>query len=214
MSRLLLGAVLLATLLATMAALEAPGVRAQSLTPSPTPRTGIPTPPHALPVIGGGLFPSGEFTVVQAAAIDRPDYVNYLIEAGSDPDSVDKDGRTGLIYAAMSNDSEIAQTLITHGAKLNPRDKLGYTALHWAAQRGSIAIMKLLLAAKALVDPANDQGVTPLMLAASNGNANAVRLLLQNHADPAKADYSGRDAIGWAGNRTAVLELLKNAAAH
>src|SRR5579863_1525078 len=100
MSRLLLGAVLLAAM-----ALEAPGIRAQSLTPSPTPRTGIPTPPHALPVIGGGLFPSGELTVVQAAAMDRPDYVNYLIEAGSDPDSVDKDGRTGLIYAAMSNDS-------------------------------------------------------------------------------------------------------------
>lgn len=206
MSRLLLSAVLIAAI----AALQAPGVRAQSLTPSPTPRTGIPTPPHALPVIGGSLFPSGEFTVVQAAAMDRPDYVNYLVESGSDLDSVDKDGRTGLIYAAMSNDSAIAQTLIGHGAKLNPRDKLGYTALHWAAQRGSIAIMKLLLAAKALVDPANDQGVTPLMLAANAGNANAVRVLLQNHADPAKADYSGRDAVGWAGNRTAVLELLKN----
>ena len=206
MFRRWLGAVLLLTMAAGQSAF------AQST--SPTPLTGIPTVPKSLPVIGGSPLPSTGFSVASAAAIDRPDYVNYLIESGNSPDDVDREGRTGLMYAAMSNYADIARTLIDHAAKLDLRDKLGYTALHWAAERGSVEIMRLLLAAKAFVDAANSQGITPLMLATSSGNVNAVRLLLQNHADPHKQDYTGRDAFGWAGNRAGVLALLKNVAPH
>jgi len=178
-----------------------------------TPWTGLPTVPKTLPVIGGTPFPIQGYTVPSAAATDKPDYVNYLIASGNSPDDTDKEGRTGLMYAAMSNYADIAETLIEHAAKLDLRDNLGYTALHWAVQRGNTAIMRLLLAAKAFVDPQNAQGITPLMLATSNGNVMAVRLLLQNHADPLKQDYTGRDALGWAGDRAAIVELLKNAKA-
>lgn len=190
--------------------LPAPGASAQ--TAQPTPLSGIPSVPKTLPVIGGSIFPStGNLNVVGAAAIDRPDYVNYLISTGDSPDDTDKDGRTGLIYAAMSNYADIAQTLISHAAKLDLRDNFGYTALHWATERGNVAIMRLLLAAKALVDAPNTQGITPLMLASSKGNVPAVRLLLQNRADPHKADYTGRDAFGWAGNRSVIVALLNDA---
>ncbi len=201
----------IAGLLLAMAGLAASHALAQ--TKPPTPYTGIPEVPKTLPVIGGSPLPTAEYTVVNAAVNDRADYVNSLIAQGSDPDATDRDGRTGLIHAAMSNYADIAQALIDHAAKLDLRDKLGYTALHWAAQRGSIAIMHLLIAAKAYVDAQNQQGITPLMLAASSGNAMAVRLLVQNRADPLKQDYTGRDAFGWAGNRTAIVEMLKAAAA-
>ena len=194
------------------AGLAAPGALAQ--TNQPTPLTGIPSVPKTLPVIGGSVFPSQNINVVTAASIDRADYVNYLISTGSSPDDSDKDGRTGLIYGAMSNYADIVQTLIDHAAKLDLRDKFGYTALHWAAERGNVAIMKLLLAAKALVDVPNAQGITPLMLASNSGNVPAVRLLLQNRADPHKADYTGRDAVGWAGNHSAIVTLLNDAASH
>jgi ankyrin repeat protein len=117
-------------------------------------------------------------------------------------------------YLAGDRRRRVSHGLIDHAAKLDLRDKLGFTALHWAAERGRVEVMRLLLAARALVDVQNTQGITPLMLAASSGNVGAVRLLLQNRADPLKQDYTGQDAFGWAGNRTAVIDLLKNAAAH
>ena len=204
MFRLLLGAVLLV-------AMAAPGAQtALAQAKPPTVLSGVPDVPKTLPIIGGNPFGTADNSVASASASDKPDDVTYLIAVGNSPDEVDQQGRTGLMYAAISNYSNIAQTLISHAAKLDLRDKLGYTALHWAAEHGSIEIMRLLLAAKAMVDPQNSQGITPLMLAAANGNIPAVRLLLQNHADPSKQDYTGRDAIGWAAGHSAIAALLKN----
>ncbi len=202
MFRLAIGAVLLVLL-----AVAGVGNASAQVAP-PTPLTGTPTVPKTLPVIGGTPFASDSANVAIASAAENADNVTTLIAIGASPDDVDKNGRSGLIYAALSNSASIAQTLIDHGAKLDLRDKLGYTALHWAAERGSIAVMHLLLAARALVDAPSFQGITPLMLAARSGNVAAVRLLLQNHADPTKQDYTGRDAEGWAANRGAVVQLL------
>ncbi len=177
----------------------------------PTPLTKLPTVPHTLPVIGGDPFPADASRVAIASATNKPDDVTMLVANGNSPDDADKQGRTGLIYAAISNYVGVAQTLLSHGAKINLRDNFGYTALHWAAERGSIEVMRLLLAAAALVNVQDQQGVTPLMLAAQNGNVGAVRLLLQNHADPTVRDYTGRDAAGWAMNRPAVVQLLSRA---
>jgi ankyrin repeat protein len=208
MLRLVQGAVLLVA----MAGLGTQSAFAQAS--PPTPLTGIPTVPRTLSVTGGGGFPAADNSVVVASATNRLDYVNLLISSGNSPDDVDKEGRTGLMYAAMSNYADIARVLVDHAAKLDIRDKLGFTALHWAAERGSVEIMRLLLAARAFVDAQNTQGITPLMLASSSGNAGAVRLLLQNSADPLKQDYTGNDAFGWAGNHTAIVDLLKHATAH
>lgn len=201
MFRLLAGAVLLVLPLACAA-----GPAVAQVAP-PTPMTGLPTVPKTLPVIGSGLNPDAT-NVALASAADNADHVTTLIAIGASPDDVDKNGRSGLIYAALSNSSRIAQTLLDHGATVDQRDKFGYTALHWAAEHGSVAVMRLLLAARALVDAQSLQGITPLMLAARNGNLAAVRLLLQSHADPAKQDYTGRDAEGWAQNRPPILQLL------
>jgi ankyrin repeat protein len=67
-----------------------------------------------------------------------------------------------------------------------------------------------LLDAKSPIDAQNRQGMTPLMMAANNGRTDAVKLLLKYKADTGKEDYTGRDALGWAGNKTAVVQLLKN----
>jgi len=47
------------------------------------------------------------------------------------------------------------------------------------------------------------------MLAVSRGQAQVVRLLLQNGADPAKQDYTGRDATGWAAGKPNILQILR-----
>jgi uncharacterized protein len=101
------------------------------------------------------------------------------------------------------------EALLYYKAEVDPRDQFGNTPLHWAAQRGNTAVLQMLIGAKAAIDPQNRQGVTPLMMAAKAGNIPAVRLLLKNGADPHRADFTGRDAIGWADGKPAIVQLLR-----
>jgi ankyrin repeat protein len=172
------------------------------------------TTPNSTPTIpfGGIHTPTNSGKVATAASLNNAQDVLSYITDGESPNEADYQGHTAFMYAAMSNNTLITRILLDHGARVELKDKLGNTALHDAAQRGSIDVMRLLIAAKAPIDAQNREGVTPLMLAANSGRSDVVALLLQNGADPAKQDYTGRDAAGWAGNKVAVVQLLKNPA--
>ena len=75
-------------------------------------------------------------------------------------------------------------------------------------------MVKLLLDAGAAADPTNKNGVTPLMMAAGRGNLEIVRALLDKGANPSRTDFTGRDALGWAGDsrRPIVVQALQRAA--
>ncbi|HLI22556.1 MAG TPA: ankyrin repeat domain-containing protein [Stellaceae bacterium] len=176
--------------------------------PPPTPFTGIPTVPKTLPLLGSA---SADGRVLAAAEQGNADQIAWIMAAGGNCDEADSEGHTALMHAAMANYTAVATALIAHGAQLDLRDRLGDTALHWAAQSGSTGVLRVLLAAHATVDIADGKGQTPLMLAARNNHPDAVRLLLQYHADPRKADYTGRDAIGWAQNFPRIQALMQNA---
>ena len=158
-----------------------------------------------------GVDMSGLYTIAGAASRDKTDDVIRQLQDKKDPNVTDDNGETPLCYAAQFGDARMANALIFYGADINARDPFGNTALHWAAQRGAIDVIQLLLAAKAPVDAQNKQGVTPLMMAAKSGQAAASRLLLKNGADPKKQDFTGRDAIGWADGKPAVLAILRSA---
>jgi ankyrin repeat protein len=152
--------------------------------------------------------------VARAAAKNDAETVRQLVGGGSgNPNQVDDQSRTGMHYAAMNGNLQIMAILIKADAKLNPADTLGDTPLHLAAERNQTEAAKLLLDAGAEIDPQNKDGMTPLMIAASRGNLDLVRALLKKGADPAKTDYTGRDALGWAqeGHRAAVVEALARA---
>ncbi|HXP13534.1 MAG TPA: ankyrin repeat domain-containing protein [Stellaceae bacterium] len=205
-----------------LACLPAPGALAQSSNATPFNDTSV----------GGGLGSSGlggmPAIPFGGLGADRPNniatvsksnnagQVLWYVGQGFDPDQPDYDGYTALMYAAINNNVQIAYILLSHStAHLDVRDKFGNTALHLAAQRGSLDVMRQLLDAKAPIDMQNRQGITPLMMAANNGRTEAVKLLLKYGADTSKQDYTGRDALGWAGNKAAVVQLLKNpASAH
>ncbi len=76
-------------------------------------------------------------------------------------------------------------------------------------------MVQLLLDVGAAVDPENKLGMTPLMIAASRGNAAIVQALLAKGANVRKADYTGRDVLGWAGDshRPVVVQMLQRALA-
>lgn len=152
--------------------------------------------------------------VARAACANDTEHVRELV-GGSDhnPNQTDDKSRTGLDCAAMNGNLQIIALLIKANAKLDQTDPFGNTALHWAADRNQTQAAKLLVEAGATVDAQNKDGMTALMLAASHGNLELVRVLLAKGANPAKPDYTGRDAVGWAaeGHRPAVVEALKRA---
>lgn len=170
--------------------------------------------------VGGGnvradlnIFGDYYSNVARAARQNDAEAVRHLLAGGGNPNQVDEESRTGLIYAAMSGNLQIIAILIKGGAKLDAKDPIGNTPLHWAVDRNQTEAAKLLLDAGAAVDAENKSGMTPLMIAASRGNVDAVRALLAKGASVAKTDYTGRDAAGWAvqSHRPAVLQAIKRA---
>ena len=146
---------------------------------------------------------------------DAEEVLKLVGKTDANPDQTDEDGRSGLHYAALNGNLRIAAILIRAGAKLNFKDRLGDTALHWAAERNQPEMARLLIEAGASVDAEDKDGLTPLMFAARAANLEMVRLLLADGADPAKTDYTGRDAAGWAsgGRGAAIRQALSRALA-
>lgn len=138
--------------------------------------------------------------------------VAQLLAGGADPNQVDN-GRPALTIATIDDNMEIVEMLVKAGARLNEPDEAGETPLHHAAELNHIEAVRMLLDAGAAVDPENRDGVTPLMLAASHGYERIVRLLLAKGANPAKTDFTGRDALGWAGDQPRIVQLLQRTAA-
>jgi ankyrin repeat protein len=200
-----------ATLTAATVVASIGGADAQS--GSATPFASAPTIPQTIPLIGGVPVPDTAPHLLIAIAANDALGAHALLAANTSPDEIDEYGRTALIYAVIFDNVAIGQMLISHGANFNLHDKLGKTAMHWAAERGSSDMLHLLLDTKAMVDAQDLHGLTPLMGAARNGHVEAVRLLLQYHADPRKNDYTGHDAIDWAGNHAAITKALNVAAA-
>lgn len=149
--------------------------------------------------------------VAVIAAQGKTDELIRILQSGRPPDVPDDKGETALHYAAQLGDQRMMQALLYYKAPVDPRDQFGNTPLHWAAQRGNLAILQMLIDAKAAIDPQNKQGVTPLMMAAKAGQSQAVRLLLKDGADPHRADFTGRDAAGWANGKPAIVQMLRAA---
>jgi len=150
------------------------------------------------------------YTIPVAASQNSIDGVRtLLLERGNNPDGIDSStGRTALDYAVSFDNLQMATLLLDHGAHVDALDQSGGTALHWAAELGKVDMIKFLLDHKASVDATNRQGITPLMLAASHARPAAIKILLAHGADPKKQDYTGRDAIAWAGGKPAVMQAL------
>jgi uncharacterized protein len=160
------------------------------------------------------LFGDYYSNVARAAAQNDAETVRKLVGGGGgNPNMVDEHARTGLHYAAMNGNLEIIAILIKASAKLNVEDSLGDTPLHLAADRNQTEAAKLLLDVGAEVDAQNREGMTPLMMAASRGNLELVKALLAKGASPAKTDYTGRDALGWAreSHRPGVVQAISRA---
>ena len=110
--------------------------------------------------------------------------VRLLLMHGANPNLATKRGRSALLIAARSDQSEpIVRLLLEKGADAKAADAFKTTTLRGAAMGNDTATMRLLIDAGVDVNAGDLPGLTPLMMAAGwNGNLSAVELLLKKGA--------------------------------
>jgi uncharacterized protein len=115
------------------------------------------------------------------------------IKDGLDLEERDRDGRTLLANATLSNDIESVAILLQAGANPNSPDTNGFTALHHAAQRYFAPIVKLLISNGAAIDAVDSFGNTSLFRAIfeSRGRREVIDLLLTAGANQHQINNSG-----------------------
>ena len=124
-----------------------------------------------------------EGAIADAARRDDADAVRALIADGADVNAAHGDGMTGLHWAALNGNEEIARLLIDAGAELEAATRLGaHTPLHVAAKAGHGGVVEILAGAGADVAAATGTGAAPLHFAAASGDVLAVTVLIDHGA--------------------------------
>jgi len=119
-----------------------------------------------------------------AACKDHEACVATLIAAGVDPNVVNDDGYTPLLWASWNGHEACVAALITAGADPNVADNRGNTPLHRVALGGYKACVAALIAAGGGPNAVNDDGYTSLHWAVYNNHEACVATLIAAGADP------------------------------
>ena len=139
--------------------------------------------------------------------------VEALLEAGLEPDQVERNGQTALMKAAASGHDKAVASLLRLGASPDLADRDGWTALMHAAAHpssGSVPAIRDLVRSGAGVNRrAGPNGKTPLMIAAEKGNELATDELLRSGAQ-SSLQSGGKTALDFAlaeGNKRCAERL-------
>lgn len=172
----------------------------------------------------------GDTPLHLAAAASRLESAKVLLEAGADPNAVNRRGATPLHYACDPRPRSrgtwnpaaqvaIIDALIEGGADVNRGDRGGATPLHRAVRARSASAVRRLLTLGATTDcRLRSRGSSPLHLAVQStgagGTAGAldeqleiIALLREHGADLAAVDLSGRTPRDWARNERVAQAL-------
>ena len=122
-------------------------------------------------------------TIADAAMRDDVEAVRALIQEGADVDAAQGDGMTGLHWAALNGNREVARLLIGAGAALDAGTRIGtHTPLHVASKAGHGEVVEVLVRAGAAVAALTETGAMPLHFAAASGDSRAITALLEHGA--------------------------------
>jgi ankyrin repeat protein len=162
---------------------------------------------------GPERLPVDQQAMNEAALNGNLEKITGFITQGADPNGIDQDGRTPLMFAAFNGHTEIVRLLLEAGAEPGLRDAMGRTALLYASTGPFAETVKLLLDHHSdpnMVD--HDEHFSPLMHAAAEGQLEVVRILLDAGADPFLKDIDGETAALFARNNghTEVAGLIQS----
>lgn len=137
--------------------------------------------------------------------------VSHAVEIGQD---VDRNGVSGLHWAAINNRLTVVKYLVENGAQVDKEGgEIVATPLHWACRYGLVYIVDYLL--KQGADPlkGDSQGYNALHLAVHSSNIMLIiYMIVTCEADVNVPDPNGRTALHWAayqGDALSVDVLLK-----
>ncbi|MCS6244369.1 MAG: ankyrin repeat domain-containing protein [Opitutus sp.] len=133
-----------------------------------------------------------------AAQFKQHACVQLLLNAGANPNLLDKWGQSPLTMSVSSYQWKTARLLINHpGIDLNVCANNRGTALHTAAGYGQTDIVRTLLAHHAEFNRASPQtGTTPLMMTCTEWHhPDALTVLLEAGAEVNQQDRQGRTAL-------------------
>lgn len=120
--------------------------------------------------------------LIEDARLGRTAGAQAWLAAGVAVNEGDEHQRTALMYAAISDDTELLNTFIKEGAELDLRDKDGHTALNYAAKAGNASTTDLLLQKGASMGLADKQGRLPIDWAARGCHLKVLTALVRNGA--------------------------------
>ncbi|XP_055474919.1 cyclin-dependent kinase 4 inhibitor B [Psammomys obesus] len=124
-------------------------------------------------MLGGG----SDAGLATAAARGQVETVRQLLEAGADPNAVNRFGRRP-IQVMMMGSAKVAELLLLHGAEPNCADPATLTRpVHDAAREGFLDTLVLLHRAGARLDVCDAWGRLPVDLAEERGHGDIARYL-------------------------------------
>ena len=126
-------------------------------------------------------------------------------------DSVDRYGRTPLVYAVWNGHVAVVKRLLKAGARINLADDIGGTALSYAVCSGHNDVLTLLFKKGTKAGSEDDTRMALLLSAAEKDHEAVVKLLLETgKIDLELKDRNGRTPLSCAveGGSVAVVQLL------
>ncbi|CAL1267890.1 unnamed protein product [Larinioides sclopetarius] len=124
-----------------------------------------------------------ERSIHQLAAQGELFLQNIALNESFDPNQIDQDGLTPLMWASSYGQLATVQKLLNCGASLSAIGDSGENALILACSAGHSAIVKELINNGASLDYKDQDGNTALMYAVYNNHAGCVQELLNGGAD-------------------------------
>ena len=109
----------------------------------------------------------------------------FLDCSTSEINAQDREGHTGLLWAAMRDDLGSLRLLLGHGADANKSDHRGFSPIHSVK---SLPSLKVLLDHNADVMSKTEVGATPLHFTSRYGRHDMIEPMVQAHADPNASD--------------------------
>jgi ankyrin repeat protein len=156
---------------------------------------------------------AGLVSIHEAALSGDLKTVDTYLKSKINPDTLNQDGFTPLMFAAYNGHTSIVKALLDKGADIRIVNQDKLTALHFAASGPYPETVEVLLKHGSDIDAVDGiEHYTPIMYAAAEGNIEVVKILLKYGADITKVDDDGETAEIFArnANHPEVVEILKN----